>query len=148
MSKTFQGRAVIPGHIEGEALVTHSAFNILASFRKNLLISVTKKAVCGDHDNPELYQKVLTDKILCLPNTSGSTAGGLLLETAVDRGVMPKAMLFSEHIDSLAASGVILAEIWLGKRIITVDQLGKEFLDYVQNGHMIEIQEDGTIIVE
>ncbi|MBU7013829.1 MAG: DUF126 domain-containing protein [Theionarchaea archaeon] len=147
MSKTFQGRAVLPGHIEGEALVTHSPFNILASFRSSLLFNVTGKAVCGDHDNPELYQKVMTGKILCLPGTIGSTAGGLLLETAANRRLMPKAMLFSEGIDSLAASGIILAEIWLEKRIVTVDQLGREFLDRVENGQDIEIQEDGTVIV-
>jgi predicted aconitase with swiveling domain len=145
---TFQGRAVLPGHTEGEALVTHSAFNVLASFLRSLLFSLTGKAVCGDHDNPELYQKVMTGKILCLPKTIGSTSGGLLLETAVDRGLMPKAMLFSEHVDSLAASGIILAEIWLGKRIITIDQLGREFLDYVKNGQQIEIQEDGKVIIK
>jgi predicted aconitase with swiveling domain len=145
--KKFQGRAILPGRIKGEALVTRTAFNTLASFRKSLLISTTRKATCEDHDNAELYQKVVTDKILCLPKTVGSTSGGLLLETLAQRGLTPRALLFSEHIDSLAASGIILADIWLGKRIVTVDRLGQEFLDYVQEGQRIEIHEDGTVVV-
>jgi len=146
--KVFQGRAIIPGNVTGEALVTHSALNVLAAFRKSLLFNVTKKAVCGDHDNPELYKKVLTGRILCLPETIGSTSGGLLLETLAQRELLPKALLFSKRIDSISASGVILADIWLEKQIITVDQLGEEFLDYVKDGQKIEVHEDGTVTVE
>ncbi|UKI15060.1 MAG: hypothetical protein L6V85_03625 [Clostridiales bacterium] len=32
--------------------------------------------------------------------------------------------------------------------IVGVDRLGKEFLDYVKDGDMIEVKEDGTVIVE
>jgi predicted aconitase with swiveling domain len=89
----------------------------------------------------------LTDKILCLPNTIGSTGGGLALQTLIRRGIAPKAFLFSEHIDTLAASGVILSDVWLGRRVITVDQLGREFLEYVKDGQSIEVREDGSVIV-
>lgn len=146
MSKTFKGRVIIPGKVEGEALVTHIGFNMLASFQKSL-VTRSKKAICSDQNNKELYKKNLTGKILCLPQTIGSTTGGLVLETISQMGIAPKALLFSWHIDSLAASGVILSDIWLGKRIITIDQLGDEFLQSVQEGQWIEIQEDGTIIV-
>jgi len=146
MSKTFRGRAILPGHIEGEALVTHTGFNTLASFQRSM-IRRAKTAVCSDQDNKELYGKVLTGKIVCLPRTIGSTTGGLILETAADMGIAPKALLFSEHIDTLAASGVILADVWQGERVVTVDQLGEEFLEYVQDGQRIEVREDGTVIV-
>jgi predicted aconitase with swiveling domain len=63
-------------------------------------------------------------------------------------GIGPKAMLFSEHIDSLAAAGIILADVWNGKKIVAVDQLGDEFLQYVKDGQTIQIKTDGTIIVE
>jgi len=146
MSKTFQGRAILPGSVQGEALVTHTGFNTLASFIKSML-KRSKKAVCSDQDNKELYGKILTNKILCLPQTIGSTTGGLVLETAAQRGTMPKALLFSEHIDTLAASGVILADVWLDKRVVTVDQLGKDFLESVEDGQWLDIREDGTVIV-
>ncbi len=146
MSKTFQGRAILSGAIKGQAIVTHTGFNTLASFVKTLFTR-PKKAVCSDRNNKELYGKVLAGKILCLPNTIGSTGGGLVLQTLIRRGIAPRALLFSEHIDTLAASGVILADVWLDKRVITVDGLGREFLEYVKDDHVIEVQEDGTVTV-
>ena len=57
-------------------------------------------------------------------------------------------MLFSEPIDSLAAAGVILADVWTDDTITTVDNLGQEFLDYVKDGMTLEIKSDGTVIVK
>jgi predicted aconitase with swiveling domain len=146
MNRVFQGRAILPGRVEGEALVTRTGFNTLASFSKSLIVR-KKRAVCSDQDNEELDGKLLTGRILCLPKTIGSTTGGLVLQTAASIGVEPKALLFSEHIDTLAASGVILTDVWLDKRIVTVDQLGKGFLEYVQDGHWIAVREDGFVVV-
>ena len=57
-------------------------------------------------------------------------------------------MLFSKPIDSLAAAGAILADVWLDDvRMPVVDSLGDEFLDYVKDGMDIIIQEDGTVLV-
>ena len=146
MSKTFRGRAILAGSVQGQALVTHTGFNTLASFLKSMLKRASK-AVCSDQGNKELYGKVLTGKILCLPKTTGSTTGGLVLKTAAQKRILPKALLFSEHIDTLAASGVILADVWLDQRIVTVDQLGDDFLEYVKDGQSVEVQEDGTVTV-
>jgi len=146
MSRAFRGRAILPGHIQGEAVVTRTGFNTLASFQRSM-IRRSRTAVCSDQDNRELYGKVLTGKILCLPRTIGSTTGGLILETAADMMIAPNALLFSERIDTLAASGVILADVWQGKRVVTVDQLGEEFLEYVQDGQRVEVREDGAVIV-
>ena len=63
-------------------------------------------------------------------------------------GVAPKAMLFSQQIDSLAAGGLIVADVWAGKRIVTVDQLGGEFLGSVKDGDRIVIREDGTVTIQ
>lgn len=57
------------------------------------------------------------------------------------------AMLFSRQIDSLAAGGLIVADIWAGKRIITVDQLGEAFLAAIKSGDRVTIDEDGTVEV-
>lgn len=146
MSRTFHGRVVLSGAVTGQAVVTHTPFNTLASFLTSLVMR-RKKAVCSDQDNHELHGKVLTGKILCLPQTIGSTTGGLALQTAAQQGLTPEAMLFSEHIDTLAASGAILADAWTGKRIVVVDQLGSEFLDYVRDGQQVTIDPDGTVTV-
>ena len=63
-------------------------------------------------------------------------------------GIAPKAMLFSQQIDSLAAGGLIVADVWVGKRIYTVDQLGDEFLATVKDSDWITIHADGTVTIQ
>jgi uncharacterized protein len=147
MSKTFKGRPVLSGNCQGEALVSHGGFNTLASYQKAVVLQ-TKTATCSDQNNVDLYKKMMTDKVICLPQTIGSTTGGLVIMTACSLGSQPKAMLFANPIDSLAAAGVILSDIWLEKRIIVVDNLGDDFLKAVQTGETISITEDGTVTVE
>lgn len=145
--KVFHGRPVLPGTVNGEALVSHGGFNTLASFQKSV-IAHSRRAVCSDQNNADLFGKVLTGTMLCLPQTIGSTTGGLALETVARMGSAPRAMLFSEHIDSLAAAGVVLADVWVGRRIVTVDNLGPEFLDAVHTGDRVWVTQDGTVSVE
>jgi hypothetical protein len=54
-------------------------------------------------------------------------------------------MLFAHAIDSLAASGLIIADVWAQYRICTVDQLGEDFLLAVKDGDWLEVHEDGTV---
>jgi predicted aconitase with swiveling domain len=145
--KTFKGRPVLPGQVKGQSVVSRQGVNLLASFQKSIL-KRAKTVICSDQNNKDLHGKALTGKILCLPQTIGSTTGGLVLEAAAGLGLHPLALLFSGHIDSLAAAGVILSDRWVDKRIVTVDNLGKEFLEHVQDGKSVEVREDGTVIVD
>ena len=64
-------------------------------------------------------------------------------------GKAPACLLFSKEIDSLAAAGAVLADVWADNaRMPTIDKLGDEFLDYVEDGDLITISEDGTVTVE
>jgi predicted aconitase with swiveling domain len=146
VKKEFRGRALLPGSVSGRAAVTREGFNTLASYIKSA-VRRSRRAVCSDQNNRDLYRQDLTDKIICLPRTIGSTMGGLVIMTAAQLNLAPRAFLFSEEIDSLACSGVVLTDVWGGKRIVTVDRLGPEFLHYVQSGMPVEIREDGTVIV-
>jgi predicted aconitase with swiveling domain len=146
MSKEFKGRVVLSGTIKGQAIVTKQGLNILAAFQKSAL-KKAKNVICADQNNKDLYGKNLTGKIICLPKTIGSTTGGMVLETIAQMGIGPSALLFSEHIDSLAAAGVILSDVWVNKRIVTIDMLGDDFLEYVKDDMTINIEEDGTIII-
>ncbi len=148
MSKVFKGRPVVAGTIKGkEAVVTHQGFNTLASFQKSAL-KKAKQVICSDQNNSELYEKNLTDKVICLPKTIGSTTGGMVLYSVCALNIHPCAMLFSETIDSLAAAGVILADVWTDGSIVAVDNLGDEFLNYVKDGMKITVSEDGTVTVD
>ena len=145
--KTFQGRVVVPGRVSAEALVSHCGLNTLASFQKALQFG-DKKATCGDQNNPDLYGKQMAGKALCLPQTIGSTTGGLVLYCACSMGRQPACMLFSNPIDSLAGAGAVLADVWLEDvKMPVVDSLGDEFLEYVKDGMNIIVQEEGKVLV-
>ena len=146
--KIFKGRVVAEGSLTAEALVSHGGLNTLASFQKALQFG-DKKATCGDQNNPDLYGKQMLGKALCLPRTIGSTTGGLVLYCACSMKRQPACMLFSEPIDSLAAAGAVLSDVWLeGKPLPVIDCLGEEFLDYVKDGMKITIKPDGTVEVD
>lgn len=146
--KTFKGRVVAQGSLTAEALVSHGGLNTLASFQKALQFG-DKKATCGDQNNPDLYGKQMLGKALCLPRTIGSTTGGLVLYCACAMKRQPACMLFSEPIDSLAAAGAVLSDVWLeGTPLPVIDCLGEEFLDYVKDGMKITIKPDGTVEVD
>ena len=146
--KTFKGRVIAPGETQAKALVTHGGLNTLASFQKALQFG-NKNATCGDQNNPDLYGKQMAGKALCLPQTIGSTTGGMVIYCACSMQRQPACMLFSEPIDSLAAAGVILADVWLdGVKMPVIDSLGKEFLEYVKDDMTITIKPDGIVEVE
>ena len=146
--RQFQGRVVTAGEVTAEAVVTKEGFNTLASFQ-NALQFGDKEVKCGDQNNKDLYGKPLLGKALCLPQTIGSTTGGLVLYCACAMEKNPACMLFSNQIDSLAAAGAVLADVWVdGVSMPVVDSLGEEFLNYVKDGMKITIKANGLVEVE
>ena len=146
--KEFKGRVVTPGTVITEAVVSHEGFNTLASLQSALQFG-DKKVKVGDQNNKDLYGKSIYNKALCLPQTIGSTTGGLVLYCACSMNRNPACMLFSNQIDSLACAGAVLTSVWLDNVTMPViDNLGEEFLAYVKDGDKIEVKEDGTVIVD
>lgn len=132
-----------PGEVSAQAVVTRGGLNTLASFQKALQFG-DKKATCGDQNNPDLYGKQMAGKALCLPQTIGSTTGGLVLYCACAMKRQPACMLFSEPIDSLAAAGAVLADVWLEDvSMPVIDSLGEDFLNYVKDDMTITVKEGG-----
>ena len=147
MAKVFKGRPVVAGSCTAPALMSHGGFNTLASFQMAMMFG-DKKVKCGDQNNPDLYKKPMKGTALCLPQTIGSTTGGMVLYTACATDNQPACMLFSMTIDSLAASGAILAANWTEANMPVIDRLGDEFLEYVQDGMTVTVEPDGTVTVE
>ena len=108
-----------------------------------------KEVKCGDQNNKDIHGKSMIGKALCLPQTIGSTTGGLVLYCACAMKKNPACMLFSEHIDSLAAAGAVLAGVWVdGVDMPVIDSLGEEFLSYVKDGMTVTVKEGGIVEVE
>lgn len=146
MEKVFRGRVLIAGNYKGEAVVTHQGFNTLASFQKSMLMH-SKSVLCSDQNNSELFGKKLDGLALCLPQTIGSTTGGMIIQAVCAHKKSPACYLFSKRIDSLAASGIVLAKIWEDADVIAIDELGDEFLESLESGMKIEVKEDGTVTI-
>lgn len=145
--KEFKGRPVVAGEVTAQALVSHGGFNTLASFQKSLMFG-DKKATCSDQNNADLYGKPMCGNALCLPQTIGSTTGGMVLYCAAALGRQPACLLFSKPIDSLAAAGAILSDVWTDVNMPVVDNLGDDFLGYVKTGMGITVKADGTVLVD
>ena len=145
--KTFKGRPILSGELEGPAMVSHIGLNTLSTYKAVMFGGASDKAICSDGDNKDLYGKDITGAILCIPQTIGSTTGGFVLMGVAKLGLAPKAMLFANHVDSLAIGGLLMADIWMEKRIIAIDLLGQDFLDAVNTGDPVSIHEDGTVEV-
>ena len=146
--KQFKGRVVTPGEVTSEALVSKEGFNTLASFQMALQFG-DKEVKCGDQNNADIHGKSMLGKALCLPQTIGSTTGGLVLYCACSMKKNPACMLFANHIDSLAAAGAVLADVWVdGVSMPVVDSLGEEFLDYMKDGMTVTVKDGGIVCVE
>ena len=77
----------------------------------------------------------------------GQVTGGMVLYCANAMGRSPACLLFANHIDSLAAAGAVLSEVWGSNPMPTVDCLGDEFLNTVKTGDKIKVHKDGTVEV-
>ena len=95
--QSFKGRALLPGDLEGDALVSKQPFNTTASYFDNMFAGVTDSAPCTDSDNEALFQKDIANCIMCTSQTIGSTFGGAAIMGVAEMGVGPRAMLFSRH---------------------------------------------------
>ena len=145
--KTFKGRAILPGNLKGKALVSKQPFNLTGSYFENMFAGNTETAPCTDANNPDLFRKDMKGAIMCTSQCVGSTMGAGALMGVSELGVGLKAFLFSAHIDSIAAGGLIIDDVWNERRVTTIDLLGDEFLKAVKTGDPITIHEDGTVEV-
>lgn len=140
----FNGRPVIPGSAEGLAEVSHVGFDTCASYADVLVVGADT-GICRDRNNEALYGHDLRGKILCIPQTVGSSSSTTLFTTLLEKGIAPGALCLANHIDAAAADGLILANRWFGRQIATVDLLGGEFLAAAKTGDLVRVFESGKV---
>jgi len=146
-TKSFKGRPLLAGDLKGEALASKQPFNTSGSYLENLFGGNSTTAPCTDPNNKDFYKKELGGAIICTTGTVGSSLGGASLMGVGSLGLGPKAMLFSEHIDSVSYAGLLMDDVGNDRRVITIDLLGDEFIDTVKSGDRVSIHEDGTVVV-
>lgn len=141
----FKGRAIYTDDIKGEALVSKKGVNLLATYFEGI---PKKDKRSLDANNEYTYKKEIAGKILIVPECIGSTTAGMMLEAASANDIAPKAILFENHIDTLASAGIVLSKIWAGKTIYAIDNIGDGITEKINSGDMVEIKKDGSIFVK
>jgi predicted aconitase with swiveling domain len=124
MSRTIYGRGIIPGNVEGYALVSRTLLSLLDG-----LDPETGTIVQKDH---ELEGMSIAGKILVVYGERGSTAGVWKFIGACHNNRSPKGVIVPRRMGFGVVSGAIECKIPL----ITVE---KENLDYINSGNYIKM---------
>lgn len=136
MTKTFEGRSLSRGIVEGEALITSQPFSISAAFTFPL-IQKSPKCKVADRTH-ELYRKDVKDKILIFPYPIGTTTLGFVLLETIVREIGPKAII-CEQGEPLMSSGALIADIFYNKKFPIIDQISFTALNTIKNGTMLRV---------
>ena len=124
--KTFRGRPIVPGNVEGEAVVIDSI-----SFYGDV-----------DPEKGVLYDgRSIEGKMLVARKSRGSTVGSYIIYSLKLHGKAPKAILLGKS-EPIVITGAVLAGIPL------YDSLPPEFFEAVRDGVRIKVTRDGIISLE
>lgn len=108
MSKILNGRSVVKGRVEAEALVTKEALSFMGSINPK-----TGYVIERGH---ELEGECLGGKILVFPTAKGSTGGSYMLYDVVKNGVGPAGIINAEA-ESIVVIGAIVAKLPVVDRV-------------------------------
>ena len=130
-------RTVIGGTARGRALVTRQPINFTAAMCKVPNMLPSKRAEIRDVHH-ELFRENIGGRVLVFPSCIGSTHTGLVLLDLVSMGRGPAALVVQRN-DSLLIAGVVLSDVWFGRRIPVVEYEGDNLFDLVPDGASVEV---------
>ena len=133
-----QGRVVIDGEGQGEALVTQQPLNFTAAMCKPQNLLPGRKAEIRDAHH-DLFEQNVEGRVLVFPACIGSTHTGLVLLDLVSLECGPAAMIV-QSADSLLVSGVVLSDVWFDRSIPVIEYGGGDLFDIVKTGDAIRVE--------
>jgi predicted aconitase with swiveling domain len=104
----LEGRKIVEGVTEGEALVTKDPISFMGSINPK-----TGYVIERGH---EIEGQCMKGKILVFPSSKGSTGGSYMLYDVVKNGVGPKGIINIEA-ESIVVIGAIVADLPMIDRI-------------------------------
>jgi len=144
--REFRGRGIVPGRARGRALVTAKALNLTASFTKPRNFIRRWRGLILDRLH-ELYKQDVAGTVLIFPECIGSTYTGMILLEVIAAGRGPAALVV-QNADSLLASGALLAEVWLNRKVPLVEIPSAEIFAAIRTGQTVEVDgEEGIVRV-
>jgi len=131
MSQIIEGRKVMKGRAEGEALVSSDGISFYGGVEPETGIVVEK--------GHPLEGQCITGKVLVFPTGKGSTVGSYALYQMKKLGKAPIAII-NKEIETIVAVGAIISEI------PCVDKID---IEKIKNGIKITVEADeGKVIIE
>jgi predicted aconitase with swiveling domain len=128
---TLCGRGIIPGRVQGKALVTSQPISFFGGLdpEKGTIIE----------RGHELKGTNVTGKILIFPRGKGSTVGSYVIYSMKKRGTAPAAIINIET-EPIIAAGCVIANIPL------IDKLNADPIKIIKTGDWVEVYADQGII--
>ena len=137
-------KTVIGGKAQGAALVTKQPINFTAAMCKVPNMLPSKRAEIRDSHH-ELFKRNIANRVLVFPSCIGSTHTGLVLLDLVSMGRGPAALVVQRN-DSLLISGVVLSDVWFGRKIPVVEYESDDLYDHIPDGAHVEVDGDAREI--
>ena len=137
METTLHGRAVIPGQVEGLALVSREPLSFWGGYDYQTGIII-------DRRHP-LAGECAAGRVLALPFTRGSSTTTAVLLEAVKAGTAPVAILTTAP-DSFFVLASIVADEMYAKPIPLVVLAEADFTQ-LQTGQMVSVTADGKVVM-
>lgn len=123
----LNGRRVVGGIAEGEALVTRQTISGWGG-----VDAATGEIIETRH---ELRGVSFRDKVLVFPGAKGSSGWSVVFHTARLAGTAPKAMIFNEMTTKVALGAVVM-------RVPSVTELDRDPLEVIETGDWVRVDAD------
>lgn len=98
----LQGRCIVEGCVEGEALVTNDAISFMGTINPKTGYVIERKH--------EIEGACLKGKVLVFPMSKGSTGGSYMLYDLVKNGVGPLGIV-NREAESIVVIGAIVSDL-------------------------------------
>jgi predicted aconitase with swiveling domain len=138
MANVIQGGPVVPGHAQGEALVTAEPLSFWGGYDYH-----TGEII--DRRHP-LSGRSAAGRVLAVPFTRGSSTTTAVLLEAVRAGTAPAAIL-TTGVDAFFALASIIADEMYA-RPIPIVALAPEDFAALRTGDRLTVEDDGTVHVQ
>lgn len=118
------GRGIIPGNVQGEAIVTSQPISFFGGLNPENGIIIER--------GHELKGMSVTGKILVFPRGKGSTVGSYVIYSMKKKGTAPAAIINIET-EPIIAAGCVIANIPL------IDKLNENPIKVIKTGDWVKV---------
>ncbi|MGD8240125.1 MAG: DUF126 domain-containing protein [Armatimonadota bacterium] len=134
---TITARTIVPGTVDGEALVSRQPLNFLAAFKGAVAWRHRRGRI--EDSSHDLYGRRAAGKILVLPRCVGSTMSSTLLLELHAAGNAPAALIFAEADETMVAGG-LMGELWFDLPLPIVDRPSEDLFAHIRTGAHISLR--------